>query len=256
MELIASLTQGGVANFLLLILRFSGIIAFFPFFDSKLIPVPIKGIMVFFLALIFFPITPPFNTEINILDFMFMGLSEIMLGFFTSFFLQAVFSAIAYAGDILGFSIGMSVASNYDPVSGTQNMIISQILTLVALLIALSLDFHHIIFFLIAKSLDSIPLGGFMFSDNMLIFFIKYFGNMFVIGFTIAFPVVGIILLSDIIFGMITRAHPQFNLLIIGLPVKLIIALAVLVIVFPAVIYHFKEELMEALKIISQIAKY
>lgn len=255
MELITSLTQGGVANFLLLILRFSGIIAFFPFFDSKLIPISLKGIMIFFLALMFFPIAPPFNAEISILEFMFMGLSEIMLGFFSAFFLQAVFSAIAYAGDILGFSIGMSVASNYDPISGTQNMIISQILTLVALLIALSLDFHHIIFLLIAKSLDSVPLGGFMFSDNMLVFFIKSFGNMFVIGFTIAFPVVSIILLSDIIFGMITRAHPQFNLLIIGLPVKLVIALVVLIIVFPAMIYHFKEELMSALKLISQVAK-
>lgn len=256
MELVALLTQGGVANFLLLILRFSGIIAFFPFFDSKLIPISLKGVMVFFLALLFFPIVPPFNTEIGMLEFMFMGFSEIMLGFFAAFFLQAVFSAIAYAGDILGFSIGMSVASNYDPISSTQNMIISQILTLVTLLIALSLDFHHIIFFLVAKSIDNIPLGGFMFSDNMLIYFIKHFGNMFIIGFTIAFPIVGIILLSDIIFGMITRAHPQFNLLIIGLPVKLIVALAVLIIVFPAMIYHFKEELMSALKFIAQIAKF
>ena len=256
MELITSLTQGGIANFLLLILRFSGIIAFFPFFDSKLIPMSLKGVMIFFIALLFFPIVPPFNAEISILEFMFMGFSEIMLGFFAAFFLQVIFSAIAYAGDILGFSIGISVASNYDPISGTQNMIISQILTLVALLVALSLDFHHIIFFLIAKSLESVPLGGFMFSDNMLIYFIKSFGNMFIIGFTIALPVVGIILLSDIIFGMITRTHPQFNLLIIGLPVKLIIAFAVLIIVFPAMIYHFKEELMGALRIILHMIKY
>lgn len=255
MELISSLTQGGVANFLLLIFRFSGVIAFFPFFDSKMIPISMKGVMIFFLAILFFPVTPHINTQISIIEFILMGTSEIILGFFAAFFLQAVFSAITYAGDVLGFNIGMSVASTYDPVGGTQNVIMAQILILASLLIALSFDFHHIIFFLIAKSLQSVPLGGFIFSDNMLYFFIKSFSNIFIIGFTMAFPIVGIILLSDIIFGMITRAHPQFNLLIIGLPLKLIIAFIVFVVVFPAMIFHFKEELINALKIISQIMK-
>ena len=35
-----------------------------------------------------------------------------------------------------------------------------------------------------------------------------------------SFPIIALILLSDIIFGMIMKAHPQFNLLAIGFPVK------------------------------------
>ena len=155
---------------MLLILRFSGIIAFFPFFDSRLIPVSIKGAMIFFLALLFFPLLPPFDTNINILEFILAGLSEILLGFMSAFFLQVVFNAIAYAGEILGFSIGMSVSNTYDPVSGTQNLIIAQILSLVALLVFLALDYHHLVFMLIAKSLYSTPLGSFGLDSNMLIF--------------------------------------------------------------------------------------
>lgn len=253
MELVSYFGEGNVANFLLILLRFSGIVAFFPFFDSRLIPMSIKGAMIFFLAILFFPLLPPFNTNITIFGFIFAGLSEILLGFMCAFFLQIVFNAIAYAGEILGFSVGMSVSSAYDPVSGSQNLIIAQLLSLVGLLIFLSLDYHHIIFALIAKSLYSIPLGGFMFSDNMAIYFIKAMGSLFVIGFTIAFPVVGIILLSEIIFGMITRAHPQFNLLVIGLPLKVIIAFIVLIVALPAMMFHFKEEILLAFKTISQI---
>ena len=253
MEIISYLSEGNVANFLLLILRFSGIVAFFPFFDSRLIPVSLKGAMIFFLALLFFPLLPPFDTNISILEFILAGLSEILLGFMSAFFLQIVFNAIAYAGEILGFSIGMSISSAYDPVSGAQNLIIAQILSLVALLVFLALDYHHLIFILIAKSLYSTPLGSFWIDSNMIMYFIKAMANLFIIGFTIAFPVVGVILLSEIIFGMITRTHPQFNLLVIGLPLKIIIALIVPIITLPAMMWHFKDEILEAFKLVGNI---
>lgn len=253
MEIVSYLSEGSVANFLLLILRFSGIVAFFPFFDSRLIPISLKGAMIFFLALLFFPLLPPFDTNISILEFILAGLSEILLGFVSAFFLQIVFNAISYAGEILGFSIGMSISSSYDPVSGAQNLIIAQILSLVALLIFLALDYHHLVFILIAKSLHATPLGSFELDSNMAVYFIKAMANLFVIGFTIAFPVVGVILLSEIIFGMITRTHPQFNLLVIGLPLKIIIALIVLILALPAMMWHFKDEILEAFKITGKI---
>ncbi len=253
MELISYFSEGSIANFLLIMLRFSGIIAFFPFFDSRLIPISFKGAMIFFLAILFFPLLPPFDTNISILEFVMAGLSELLLGFVSAFFLQVVFNAIAYAGEILGFSIGMSVSSAYDPISGNQNLIISQILSLVVLLVFLALDYHHFIFILIAKSIETTPLGSFMLDSNMASYFIKAMANLFVIGFTIAFPVVGIILLSEIIFGMITRAHPQFNLLVIGLPLKVIIALIILIIALPAMVWHFKNEILEAFKITGKI---
>ncbi|RDU65090.1 flagellar biosynthetic protein FliR [Helicobacter sp. MIT 14-3879] len=253
MELLSYLNDGNVANFLLLLLRFSGIIAFFPFFDSKLIPMSVKGAMIFFLALLFFKILPPFNTNISLVELMIAGTSEILFGFLAAFLLQIVFSAIIYAGELLGFSIGMSVSSTYDPVSGSQNLIIAQVLSLVAMLVFLSLDFHHLIFSFIANSLYNIPLGGFIFSQNLALYAIKAAGSIFIIGFTIAFPIVGIIILSEIIFGMITRTHPQFNLLIIGLPLKVIVAFIVFIIALPAMMFHFKSEIFQAFKIIAKM---
>ena len=252
MELLNYLSDGNVANFLLLILRFSGIVAFFPFFDSRLIPVSVKGAMIFFLALVFYPLLPPFDTNITILEFIVAGLSELLFGFIAAFFLQVVFNAIAYAGELLGFSIGMSVGSAYDPVSGAQNLIIAQVLSFVAIMVFLALDFHHIVFSLIANSLTATPLGGFALDSNMASFVIKASVGIFVIGFTIAFPVVGIILLSEIIFGMITRTHPQFNLLVVGLPLKVGVAFVVLIVALPAMMFHFKEEILVAFKIVAR----
>ena len=54
-------------------------------------------------------------------------------------------------------------------------------------------------------------------------------------------------LIPNIIFGMIMKAHPQFNLLAIGFPVKIAVAFAVLIVIIPAIIIHFKREFLNAI---------
>ena len=74
MEFLTYLTQGNVGAFILLLLRFSGIFAFFPFFDNQLISANIKGALIFFMTLLFFPITPTFNAEMTLTEFAISGI--------------------------------------------------------------------------------------------------------------------------------------------------------------------------------------
>ena len=109
-----------------------------------------------------------------------------------------------------------------------------------------SLDYHHLFFYFVGESIKEIPLGGFMYSQNYIEYIVKSFAHLFVIGLTMSFPIIALILLSDIIFGMIMKAHPQFNLLAIGFPVKIAVAFAVLIVIIPAIILHFKREFLSA----------
>ncbi|QOQ98197.1 flagellar biosynthetic protein FliR [Helicobacter winghamensis] len=247
MELLAYLTEGNVANFLLLLLRFAGIIAFFPFFENQLITAQLKGALIFLLTIFFIPlldVVPP--SEWTILRFIAAGLSEVMLGFLASMALQIVFGMISFGGELISFAMGLTIANAYDPVTGAQKPIVGQLLTLLALLIMLGLDYHHLFFYFVSESVKEIPLGGFMYSQNYIEYIIKSFSHLFVIGLTMSFPIIALILLSDIIFGMIMKAHPQFNLLAIGFPVKIAIAFAVLIVIVPAIILHFKREFLSA----------
>ncbi|MDE7173029.1 MAG: flagellar biosynthetic protein FliR, partial [Helicobacter sp.] len=80
-------------------------------------------------------------------------------------------------------------------------------------------------------------------SGDSVPYIVRAFTNLFLIGFTMAFPIVALILLSDIIFGMIMKTHPQFNLLVIGFPVKISVAFAVLIVILPAIMIHFQREI-------------
>ena len=247
MEFLAYLTEDNVANFLLLLLRFAGVIAFFPFFENQLITMQVKGIFIFWLTILFIPlveIIPP--ASMSITGFIVAGLSEIMLGFLASMALQIVFGMISLGGELISFAMGLTIANAFDPVTGAQKPIVGQLLTMLALLIMLALDYHHLFLYFVSESITEVPLGSFMYTHNYIEYIIKSFSNLFIVGLTMAFPIIALILLSDIIFGMIMKAHPQFNLLAIGFPVKITIAFAVLIVIVPAIMIHFKREFLAA----------
>lgn len=253
MELIALLTQNNIAGFLLLLLRFSGLFAFFPFFENQLVPVSIRGALSFFCTLLFLPLLPSVEYDLSLVEFIIAGAMEIMLGFVSGLVLNFVFHAITFGGDLMSFSMGLTMASAYDPVSGSQKPIVAQIIAMLALVVALSLDLHHTLFLLVAESLPHFLLGTFSLGNNIVEYCVSGFAGMLVIGFCMAFPIVAILLLSDIIFGMIMKTNPQFNLLAMGFPIKIAIGFFVITIVIPSILYHFQNDLVQALEFLKVI---
>jgi flagellar biosynthetic protein FliR len=69
---------------------------------------------------------------------------------------------------------------------------------------------------------------------------------MFVVGFMIAFPIIALSWLADVIFGMLMKTMPQFNLLVIGFPIKIMVAFAVLIATFTSTMLLLKGEMQEA----------
>lgn len=254
------LSPHNVVIFMLLFTRFASFFTFMPFYDSRLIPISVKAVLSFLLTILFFNIAAlPFESGAGVmllnnanLSFIFIGLlAEVLLGFFSAFFLQTIFSSVSFAGEVIGFSMGVSVSSTYDPLSASSNPIISILLNLLCMLTFISLDLHHQVLLFIARSLELIPVGLFDPTGNIPLFAYEAFKNIFILGFSIALPIVGVILLSDVLFGMIARAHPQFNLLVIGLPLKFLLALIVLSKILPSSVYHFERGINKAIETIG-----
>lgn len=85
MELVAYITQPyNVAVFLLLLARFGGVFAFFPFFDNQLISINVRAAMVFFMSVAFFPLASASLPDMTMVEFLIAALFEVMLGFIAS----------------------------------------------------------------------------------------------------------------------------------------------------------------------------
>jgi flagellar biosynthetic protein FliR len=253
LQLADLLTQDNAIIFFLLFSRISGVIAFFPFFSHMSIPVPVKTALAFYLTILFFPITTLNNIPYEIGNIAFYIVSEFMLGFIAALILNFVFAALGLAGNQISMIMGFSMASVMDPTTGTNTPIIGQILTLIAILILLTFNGHHLMLLFLSQSIDHIQLGGFYPESFMWDYINASVRHMFMMGLIIAFPFIALSILSDVIFGMLMKTMPQFNLLVVGFPIKIFLSIMVMISVLSAMMGLFKEDFLQAFEYLKHL---
>ncbi|NOX15436.1 MAG: flagellar type III secretion system protein FliR [Epsilonproteobacteria bacterium] len=246
-SLVEFLGQNHVILFMLLFARISGLFAFFPFFSHSSIPVVVKTSLAIFMVVFLYPLATLPNIEINVVSVTLAVVSELLMGLIAGLILNLVFGMLQLAGMQIAFVMGFTLASVIDPQSNSQSPIISQILTLIGLLVLLSFNMHHLMLIFLAKSLHILPLGAFYPGGALWAYLVKSVSSMFIYGFILSFPIVGLSLLADLVFGMLMKTMPQFNLLVVGFPIKIMVGLVVLIAVLAPMMLVFKREFQEAL---------
>jgi len=240
-----------IVGFILLFFRFAALFLATPIFSHQNIPITIKASMAFFFAIVFYPSMPPLAIEINLATVLIAILSEFMFGLAIGIVLLLAYNVITFAGGQISYMMGFSMASAIDPQTGVSMPIISQFLSLMGLMILLALNMHHWLLFFINSSLKSVPLGGFLMSEDLFTYIIHATSNMFMVGFMIAFPIIALAWLADIIFGMLMKTMPQFNLLVIGFPIKIMVAFVVLIAVLSGSMLILKGQMQEAFNVLE-----
>jgi len=239
-------TDTYIVGFILLFFRFTALFMATPIFAHQSIPASLKPAMAFFFTIVFYSSMPPLAIAITVPSIVVAILSELLFGLAIGVILQVAFNVISLAGGLISAMMGFSMASAIDPQSGVSMPIISQFLSLMALMVLFSIDMHHWILLFIDDSLKNIPLGGFMITKEFFNYTMQSVSDMFLIGFTIAFPIIALSWLADIIFGMLMKTMPQFNLLVIGFPIKIMVAFSVLIATFTATMLILKNHMLEA----------
>ncbi len=238
-----------VYTFLLLFVRLSTLFVFLPFFNHMSISPQIKGAFAFYLTLVLFPVVPV-TQEPHSYAMLFAAIfSEVIMGLIAGVILNIVFGILSYAGEQIAFVMGFSLASVIDPQSQIQSPLVSQFLVLLAMVILLAFNGHHMILTWMVDAISASPPGGFIFTHEIFDYIINAMANLFMMGFSIAFPIIALSLLSDIIFGMLMKTMPQFNLLVVGFPIKIALSMAVWIVVLGSMMLIFKNEFLAALKV-------
>lgn len=246
MEWAQVFSESYIVGFLLLFFRFAALFIATPIFSHNNIPMNIKAAMAFFFTIVFYSSMPALNISIDVPTIVLAILSEFMFGLAIGIILLLAYNVITFAGGQISFMMGFSMASAIDPQSGVSMPIISQFLSLLGLMILFALDLHHWLLLFIDSSLASIPLGGFIMEEELFSYTMHAASNMFMVGFMIAFPITALAWLQDIIFGMLMKTMPQFNILVIGFPIKIMISFAVLIATLATVMFLLKGQMVEA----------
>lgn len=253
MDFVALLTQEYVVNFFLLYIRFSALLVFLPIFSHLSIPANVKALLAFYFTVMFYSAIPSVELPDSFITLSLMIVSEIFLALIVGLIFQIVMAMVAYAGEQISFIMGFTMASVMDPQTQTASPLMSTFLSLIALMLLLALNVHHYMIEFMYQSLNTITLGGYYPDASIMGYMLNAFGMLFIMGLTIAFPILALSLLVDIIFGMLMKTMPQFNLLVIGFPIKIAVSLMVLMAVLGSMMLLFEEKFMEAFNALQML---
>jgi flagellar biosynthesis protein FliR len=240
------LTDVNIVGFLLLFFRFAALFIAVPIFSHNAIPMTVKSAMAFVFTVVFYASMPPINFEINLTNILLAAFSEILFGVVIGLVLQLAFNVISFGAGLITFTMGFSLANTLDPETGPSSQVVNQFLSLMGIMVLFSLNLHHWMLLFIDRSLQHIPLGGFIMSKSLFTYMLQASANLFFVGFTIAFPIIALSWMSDLIFGMLMKTMPQFNLLAVGIPFKIIITFIVLMAVFASSMLILQAQMQDA----------
>ena len=119
-----------------------------------------------------------------------------------------MFAAIEFAGTVVGFQMGLSMANMFDPMSQQQISMLARFETAVAMLVFLVMDLHLVIVQAMVRSYSLLPPGGAAMSNDLAREILSLSASVFAIGLQIGAPLIVALFLSNMIIGLLARIGP------------------------------------------------
>jgi len=226
-------------RFILVLFRAAGVVAFVPFWGSRLIPVKVRIGLCFILAVVFYSVSAgmSFSPTEDIFKLSWMVLKETAIGTVLGLAGYLVFSGVELAGEMAGMQMGLRMATVVNPQFEAQSSLLAQFNVLFALMVLLAINGHHWFIEGLAKSFRLIPPGGAVLREATFARMIALGGEMFLIGLKMSAPIVVAMLLTNAALGLMVRVVPQMNIFVIGFPVLIAVGLIVLFFSLKAIAY-------------------
>jgi flagellar biosynthetic protein FliR len=209
----------------LIFLRVSAMIITVPVLGNRSVPLKIKGGLSIIITFLLFPFIQYHVTSYAILPLVLKMTGEVFIGIIIGLTGRLLFAGVQLAGQLIGFQMGFAIVNVVDPVTSSQVSIISQLQYLLAMLIFLAVNGHHIFLYAIIESYNMIPPFSFHFSGQLMQSIITLSKDIFVVAIKTGAPVITILLLTSVGLGLIARTVPQINIFIVGFPLKIAIGL-------------------------------
>ncbi|MDV2685444.1 flagellar biosynthetic protein FliR [Alkalihalophilus lindianensis] len=244
--------------FLLIFVRVLAFFSVLPIYGHRSIPTTHKiGLALMLSWIMIFTLETP---EVLIdTTFFFLVIKELLVGLSVGLIAMILLYAVQVAGGFIDFNMGFMIANVVDPQTGAQSPLMGGYLYTFALLFLLAVNGHHLLLDGIFYSYQFVPMDQVFLpfgQENIVHYIATTFNAMFIIAFQMAFPIVGSLFLVDVALGMVSRAVPQMNVFVVGMPLKILVALPLLIIymsVFIMVVQRLFDQMILAMRTLLQL---
>jgi flagellar biosynthetic protein FliR len=164
---------------------------------------------------------------------------EAFIGFFLGSMGRLMMSALSIGGMMIATVTGLANAMTNDPTAAQQGSIAGSFLTMLALMIIIVLDLHHVLLRGVIESYHIFVPGEPILVGDFSQMIARVVSKAFLLGFQLASPFIAVALIFNLGLGLLSRLMPQLQVFFIAIPLQIVIGLGILMIALPALLAWF-----------------
>jgi flagellar biosynthesis protein FliR len=215
-------------GFVLALARASAWLTFCPPFNSTLIPSRVRvGFSVALSFVLATRIGATVDPSITTPALVFALITQILAGLALGLFVLILFSALQAAGELMDLQVGFSLGGVIDPLSGNMAAPIGRLHQLLGITLLFAINGHVLLVHAFIESVRVAPLGKLDFTQ-LASSLASTLGVLFGAAIEIALPILAALFCAEVALGLLGKAAPQLNILVIGFALKTLIAFALL----------------------------
>lgn len=214
--------------FLLVTLRTGCLLVFWPVWDHRLVPLPVKAASLLALS---FCLTPVVATQLppwppSLLGLLLLVGREVLLGFSLGLALRFLLMGVQMAGNLVSLQMGFGMITLMDPQSPAQNTVLGDLMLRIAVLLFLVGDGHHFLLRLVVRSFSEVPMGAELTLSGSLFPWLAGLGRlMWQVAVKLAAPFMALFFLVQVALGLVSRAVPQVQVMLLSFPLTIALGL-------------------------------
>ena len=223
---------GWIEAVMLASVRLAAFIVIAPPFSYKFFPGRIKVALALGLALAVSPQVTAGYQSLDTAAFLAAIAMELLVGLILGYLVMLTFAAVQSAGDLIDMFGGFQMSQAFDPglqINGAQ---FAKLFQMTATVLLLSSGAYALIIGGIARTFATIPVGAGLDMARPLEAITSGVTEMFVAAVQIAGPIAIILFLADAGLGLLTKVAPSMNAFSLGFPLKILITLTLVSIVY------------------------
>jgi flagellar biosynthetic protein FliR len=245
--LIKQIGDQHVAGFFLVLARVGPLFVLAPLFSSKMVPMRARGIAAVALAVGLSPLAlKDGKVPTDALSLAGLVGKEALVGFAFTFSIAVLFAAVSAAGSFLDTLIGFSYGGLVDPVNGNQSSVLSQLYTLVGVMVFIAIGGDTWMIQGLAKTYDLVGLTDMPALGALVGGAQHTFATIFISAVELAAPVLIALIITDAGFGVVSRVMPQLNVFAVGFPAKILVGFLIVAASLPFVAGWIGDQLQQS----------
>lgn len=219
-----------------------------PVLSAQSIPYSVRAGLALFSATLVTPVLQASNypSAEEPIVFMLLLLIEITIGLILGFYLIIIFMIFELIAQMFSLQMGFAAAEMFDPLTNNEIPLIGQLLNLGSFYILIqTFGLHKFLLIGIENSFLQLNASTFLLNPESLVHTMtNALASTFSQALLMALPIIGSLFILSITLGLMTKAAPQMNLLMVGFPLQVSLGLFMLIITIPA-LFNIFETMLE-----------